>query len=197
MSKRRGSPTKWIIVIFFSIGIFLYWRQLDQRTASPISEQSLRVASPETNLQQPVSVEISQGREILTNPSVENVAIVTENVSKQEESSSLSPVNQSSLNQGQSPTGSVDSGLSKPPVVEFIPTDEQALVAINLQNQQRQQLSQVLIDRQNRIQQVHDAIKAEQAQDSADGQVKPFVAPKLVAPEEVMRKVKSHEAVVH
>jgi len=92
-----------------------------------------------------------------------------------------------SINQG----NTVTSALANP-----IPTQEQIIASINLQDQQRQVLDQALSDRTKQIEKVHQAILDSGVQYSY-GQVKPFVDPIVKPPEDIVQKLKSHTLVGH
>ena len=77
-----------------------------------------------------------------------------------------------------------------------IPTQEEVIASVTLQNQKRQELDQILSDRMQQIEKVHKAILDSGWQNSS-GKDKPVEPPLLTPPADVVQKIESHQWTAH
>jgi|GEM_PF-3258236 len=223
MNKKRVLWIKWILCIILGFAIFSYWIygreerivNIDERpmpSKNAVLQSSVAQKTPSTEENSSKSAmgpsttdenRLNSEGEIST---AKGASTSTENMLKQENSTkSPGVLNEKSSSQENVPSNQPREANDEKPnnqvnavmTANPIPTDAQIIASINLQNQKNLQLEHALTDRINQINQVHEAILAEQAQNPTDTQVKPFVAPLLTAPSGLKEKVRSHEVTVH
>ena len=81
--------------------------------------------------------------------------------------------------------------------VNPVPTDEEIIASIKLQNQQRETMQKMLADREAKAAQVIDQVKMAPKQDPSKTNVVVETAPRDVAPGDIIEKLKSSTLVAH
>lgn len=185
------------LIILFLIAINFWINKVEEESNVPVtSNRPTALPAPEKNsaLTPTPNVVVPQQQVPSNDKNLsENKKSVSEQGQRDHTSNEPHAVSQthSTLQQAESMP---QSSSSAP--VNSLPTQEQIMARIILQNQKDLELNNALSNRIDEINKVHQAI-LDSGGKSHSSEVKPFVEPLLTPPDDVIEKIKSHHWTAH
>ena len=198
-NKKQAQLFKWLFAILCIVVIGCWLFRPKQNVAGPVQSNNSGVVLQQENISPSVIGTGSQSS-LSKEENLPSSSVLKEagniNAPNQPESNSekRSPT---SAGAGQAENGMSDNQLNAGAVANSIPTEAEVIASINLQNQQRQALAQVLSDRTDQITRVHEAILASLQGQNSSSQDKPVEPALLDPPDDVVQKLKSHLLMAH